>query len=242
VATPRPVNAEELFDIQQQADFFMSLGQHSQAIDILQNHISDSVGTSALAYLDLFDIYHKIGQREDFDVLRDEFNRVFNAQVPEFDQYGMSSRGLEDYESAMQRIQALWPSSKVLDVIEESIFRMPELDAKPFDLEAYRELMLLYAIAKEVSIDDGDSGQSLVDFDLPIDDTSVFDRTMPGITPAALGVVPSGYQALDVDLDIFGDDHEVAKAAVKPAGPASGFINFELLEPIDFSKSKNSKL
>jgi hypothetical protein len=242
VATPRPVNAEELFDIQQQADFFMSLGQHEQAIDILQNHISDSVGTSALAYLDLFDIYHKIGLREDFDVLREEFNRVFNAQVPEFDQYGMSSRGLEDYESAIQRIQALWPSSKVLDVIEESIFRMPELDAKPFDLEAYRELMLLYAIAKEVSIDDGDSGQSLVDFDLPIDDTSVFDRTMPGITPAALGVVPSGYQALDVDLDIFGDDREVAKAAAKPAGPASGFINFELLEPIDFSKSKNSKL
>jgi pilus assembly protein FimV len=242
VATPRPVNAEELFDIQQQADFFMSLGQHEQAIDILQNHISDSVGTSALAYLDLFDIYHKIGQREDFDVLRDEFNRVFNAQVPEFERYGMSSRGLEDYESAIQRIQALWPSSKVLDVIEESIFRMPELDAKPFDLEAYRELMLLYAIAKEVSIDEEGNGESLVDFDLPIDDTSVFDRTMPGITPAALGVVPSGDQALDIDLDIFGDDREVAKAAAKPAGPASGFINFEMIEPIDFSKSKNSKL
>jgi hypothetical protein len=246
-ATPRPVNAEELFDIQQQADFFMSLGQHEQAIDILQNHISDSVGTSALAYLDLFDIYHKIGQREDFDALRDEFNRVFNAQVPEFDRYDLSSRGLEDYESAILRIQALWPSSKVLDVIEESIFRMPELDVKPFDLEAYRELMLLYAIAKEVSVDEDGSGTSLVDIDLPIDDVklddiSVYDRTLPGITPAELGVVLSDSQFLDIDLDIFGGDREVAKAAIKSGGPTSGFINFEMVEPIDFSKSKNSKL
>jgi hypothetical protein len=153
----RSVNTEELFDIQQQADFFMSLGQHSQAIDILQNHISDNVGTSALAYLDLFDIYHKIDQREDFEALRDEFNRVFNAQVPQFDNYGSESRGLEEYGAAIERIQALWPNPKVLSVIEESIFRSPELDAKPFDLLAYRELMLLYAIAKDVSLYDSQS-------------------------------------------------------------------------------------
>ena len=155
----RSVNTEELFDIQQQADFFMSLGQHSQAIDILQNHISDNVGTSALAYLDLFDIYHKIGQREDFETLRDEFNRVFNTQVPQFDAYGSDSRGLEEYGAAMARIQALWPNPKVLSVIEESIFRSPELDARPFDLLAYRELMLLYAIAKDVSVYDSQSGE-----------------------------------------------------------------------------------
>ena len=155
----RSVNTEELFDIQQQADFFMSLGQHSQAIDILQNHISDNVGTSALAYLDLFDIYHKINQREDFEALRDEFNRVFNAQVPQFEAYGSDSRGLEEYGAAMERIQALWPNPKVLSVIEESIFRSPELDAKPFDLLAYRELMLLYAIAKDVSVYDSDTGE-----------------------------------------------------------------------------------
>lgn len=162
----RSVNTEELFDIQQQADFFMSLGQHSQAIDILQNHISDSVGTSALAYLDLFDIYHKIGQRDDFETLRDEFNRVFNTQVPEFDNYDVSSRGLEDYQPAIQRIQALWPNTKVLAVIEESIFRMPDRDAKPFDLLAYRELMLLYAIAKDLSHHDSVRGELLVDFDI----------------------------------------------------------------------------
>ncbi len=195
--TSRSVNTEELFDIQQQADFFMSLGQHSQAIDILQNHISDNIGTSALAYLDLFDIYHKIGQREDFETLRDEFNRVFNTQVPEFDQYGASSRGLEDYETAIERIQALWPNPKVLAVIEESIFRMPDRDAKPFDLLAYRELMLLYAIAKEVSPYDSTVGESLVDFDIgPFADDAANTASS---RPQGLSVTePSSYGATQV--------------------------------------------
>ncbi len=195
--TSRSVNTEELFDIQQQADFFMSLGQHSQAIDILQNHISDNIGTSALAYLDLFDIYHKIDQREDFETLRDEFNRVFNTQVPEFDQYGASSRGLEDYQAAIERIQALWPNPKVLAVIEESIFRMPDRDAKPFDLLAYRELMLLYAIAKDVSPYEGYQGESLVDFDIdPYADES---SNAASSRPQRLSAVePSSYGATQV--------------------------------------------
>lgn len=162
----RPVNAEELFDIQQQADFFMSLGQHSQAIDILQNHIGENVETSALAYLDLFDIYHKVGMRNEFDALREEFNRVFNAQVPEYDQYGLTSRGLEQYATAMDRIIVLWPNVKVLEVIEESIFRKPDRDNKPFDLLAYRELMLLYAIAKDVCENEEAAGGLAVDFDM----------------------------------------------------------------------------
>jgi len=147
----RAVNAEELLDIQQQADFFLSLGQHEQAIELLKNHISDNVETSALAYLDLLKIYHSLDRREDYDLLRGDFNRVFNAQVPVFDSYTVESYGLEAYHTAMSRIEALWPSAKVLEIIEESIFRKPGAGAgEAFDLEAYRELLLLYAIAKDV--------------------------------------------------------------------------------------------
>ncbi|CAN5713045.1 hypothetical protein BH11PSE7_BH11PSE7_02900 [soil metagenome] len=147
----RAVNAEELFDIQQQADFFVSLGQHDQAIEVLKNHISDNVETSALAYLDLLKIYHSLERREEYNLLRDDFNRVFNAQVPLFDSYSNESNGLESYHAAMSRIEALWPSAKVLEIIEESIFRKPGAgDGEAFDLEAYRELLLLYAIAKDV--------------------------------------------------------------------------------------------
>ena len=63
----------------------------------------------------------------------------------------------------MARIVALWPSHKVLEVIEESIFRKPgSVEGEAFDLDAYRELLLLYAIAKEVVEPDDE----MMDFDV----------------------------------------------------------------------------
>ncbi len=147
----RAVNVEELFDIQQQADFFISLGQHDQAIEVLRNHISEKAETSALAYLDLLSIYHSTQRREDYSRLRGDFNKVFNAQVPEFDAFEDMGSGLDAYENAMARIVALWPSAKVLEIIEESIFRKPgQNGGEAFDLAAYRELLLLYAMAKDI--------------------------------------------------------------------------------------------
>jgi hypothetical protein len=147
---PRIVNAEELFDVQQQADFFLSLGHPDKAVEVLLHHIMDNVETSALVYLDLFDLYHKLGRRDDYDALRTDFHRTFNAQVPAFDDYTMDSHGLEFYVAAVTRIESLWPTPKVLDVLEESIFRKPDSRSEVFSLAAYRELLLLHSIAKKI--------------------------------------------------------------------------------------------
>lgn len=150
----RAVRVEELLDIQQQADFFISLGQYEQAVAALRSHIADNVETSALAYLDLLKIYHLQGRRKDYALVREEFNDLFNAEVPEFEGFDQQTRGLQSYRSAMSRIVELWPTPKVLDVIEESILRKPGQGSQVFDLEAYRELLMLYAVAKELLEDD----------------------------------------------------------------------------------------
>ena len=150
-ASMRMVKAEELVDIQQQADFFMSLGQTEQAIDVLESHIRTNVETSALVWLDLLAIYRALKRRQDYERLRGDFQRVFNAEVPTYDSTPTVSGGLEDYPRALSRISALWPSPKVMDVIEESIFRKPGTgEGEPFDLEAYRELVMLYNLGREV--------------------------------------------------------------------------------------------
>lgn len=147
----RSVAAEELFDVQQQADFFVSLGEDDQAIAVLRNHLSESHEPSPLAYLDLFKLYHRLGRSAEYEALRDEFNRVFNAGAPAFERYSDNGRGLDAYESAFGRIQALWPQPRVLDLIERSLFRdAEEGDTEVFDLEAYRELLMLHAIAKDI--------------------------------------------------------------------------------------------
>jgi hypothetical protein len=161
----RAVATEELFDVQQQADFFVSLGENEQAIQVLRSHINESQTPSALSYLDLFKIFHKLGRQADYEKLREEFNQVFNAGAPPFEQYSDESQGLEAYETAFGRIQALWPEPRVLDVIEQSIFReADDAETEVFDLEAYRELLLLHAVAKEMIKRDEVESQSPKDF------------------------------------------------------------------------------
>ncbi len=161
----RSVATEELFDVQQQADFFVSLGETDKAIGVLKDHLSDNQEPSPLAYLDLLKLYHQLGHEADYNALREDFNRTFNASAPPFEQYTDDSRGLDSYETAFGRIQALWPQPRVLDVIEQSIFKEAnDPDGEVFGLEAYRELLLLHSIAKEmVKREQGDAGD-LVDF------------------------------------------------------------------------------
>ncbi|WP_427912085.1 type IV pilus assembly protein FimV [Ramlibacter sp. MMS24-I3-19] len=149
----RALKAEELHDVQQEADFFSSLGEYDRAIEVLRGHIQAHPETSAVAWLDLVEIYHKLGRREEFDWVRREFQRRFNADVPTFDEYSQESAGIEAYDNAMARIAALWPARRVLDVIEESIFRGPSKDGtQAFSLQAYRELLLLHHIGQQVLV------------------------------------------------------------------------------------------
>ncbi|MDM0112447.1 hypothetical protein QTI66_09815 [Variovorax sp. J22R133] len=148
-AQVRPVNTEELFDVQQQSEFFLSLGQQEQAIEVLREHIATNPGTSALAYLDLFRIFHSLDRREDYARLRREFEQQFNAGVPDFDDFTLEGRSLDRYDGVLERIQATWPYPETLALIEELVFRKPGSREEAFDLPAYQELLLLYAVARD---------------------------------------------------------------------------------------------
>ena len=163
----RAAKAEELFDVQQQADFFVSIGQHEQAIELLRSHIAENIETSALVYLDLFDLYHQLKRPAEYDALRVNFNQRFNTQIPIFELYTDKNLGLESYQHALSRIEALWPTPKVLEVIEESLFRKPDANAEAFNLEAYRELLLLYSVAKGIISLESTAQTPLENFHLP---------------------------------------------------------------------------
>ena len=190
----RAVKAEELFNVQQQADFFVSLGQHEQAIEVLHSHIGDNVQTSALVYLDLFNLYHQLKRKDDYEALRGDFNQLFNAKIPAFDFYNDSSPGLEAYQGALTRIEALWPSPKVLEVIEESIFRRPDANVEAFDLGAYRELLLLYAVAREIISPEAVSSNSILKFDLP---EPAEDLNVPVVKFMATAIQPLSASVVD---------------------------------------------
>lgn len=204
-APARYVNTEELFDVQQQSDFFVSLGQHDQAIAVLSEHIADNPETSALAYLDLLRIFHSLGRREDYARVASEFERAFNAEVPVFEQFAEVGNGLEHYRDALTRIEAQWPGPGTLGLIEELVFRKPGARGsdESFDLAAYRELLLLYSVAKEV-IDPHSAPPT------PVTPLSFLDTHDAGLESTMLAVdLQARHEMQDTRPDALGDDAAV---------------------------------
>lgn len=173
----RDVSAEELIDLEQQAEFFVVLGQDDAAIDLLVSHLRDTGGASPLPYLKLLDIYHRLNNREAYERTRDRFNHRFNAHAPAWDATGGAARALEDYPAVVRWIQRVWP--KPLDAmaeLESLLFRKD--GGELFELPAYRELLLLYALARDL-LDAESGGGASVDVLLPLNDAPGFSPTSP---------------------------------------------------------------
>lgn len=150
-AEPQPallINPEELFDLQQQAEFFVSVGEHSQAIEVMKKYIAANATTAPAAYLDLLRLYRSLSRVDDFNQLRAQFHEHFNAQVPEFGAFNQPGRTLFAHPEALARIEAVWSDESVLPLLESLLFRRDAAAHARFELEAYDDLLLLYAIAR----------------------------------------------------------------------------------------------
>lgn len=143
------VNPDDLFDIQQQAEFFVSVGEHNQAVEVLRKHIQDHRETTPVAYLELLRLFHTLSRAEDFMQLRAQFMRYFNAKVPEFSAFNRQGRPLDRYPEALAEIEAEWSSPAVLHTLDKFLFhRAGNIHTEPFDLAAYDDLLLLLGIAQ----------------------------------------------------------------------------------------------
>lgn len=143
---------EDLFDVLQQAEFFISIGEHEQAVEGLRRHIALHAASSPLAYLELLRLYHTLGRAAAFEQLRAGFEDRFNAEVPSFATFQRGGRSLEDYGAELERIESLWGSSEVIDELDRLMFRREGAQAVArFDLPAYEDLLLLAAIAQSSS-------------------------------------------------------------------------------------------
>jgi len=140
--------ADSIIDVRQQAEFFEKLGKLDQAIDVLEKRIRLGSKDAPLLYLDLLHIAHGHDLKTDFRQFRDEFQQLFNVNIPEFVLFTNSGRSLESYPSLMQHICQNWPSHVVLEMIETCLVRDPwEKNAEPFDMGAFSELLLLHGLA-----------------------------------------------------------------------------------------------
>ena len=146
---PRPVSVEELIDLDQQVDFFLVLGQEQAAVELLLSHVRSTGGTNALPYFKLLEIYCQQGDEEAYERTRERFNQRFNTFAPAVGGDLLSGRSLEDYPDVVLRLQRAWPQPlRAVAELESLLLRRADLE--PFDLPAYRDVLLLHALVRDL--------------------------------------------------------------------------------------------
>lgn len=150
---PGHLSLEALFDIRQQAEFFISLGQTNQAIELLKKSIQQGEEHNPFIYLDLLGIFHTNALLGEFGLLRDDCNLLFNVKVPEFALFEAPGCDLLDYPKLLGGICAAWRSPDILQVLESLIFRDPwdATKGQTVDLAAFRDLLWLHQVAQTLS-------------------------------------------------------------------------------------------
>ncbi len=240
----REITVEELIDLEQQAEFFVVLGQDDAAIELLEGHVHNTAGASPLPYLKLLEIYQRLDRRDDYERVRGTFNSQFNAYAPSWESDLQQGHALEDYPGVIDRLQSLWSlPAKAMDVLEVSLTRA-DGSSETFDLPAYRELLFLYGVARDLSERES-SERTPVDLLLPVQssdadadgDVDVPTMLQPLMATRPVKALPEVTPSLSLDLSLddpvppgsdggaLVDSHEEAHASSKHSG--GNTIDFE---------------
>jgi pilus assembly protein FimV len=175
VELPREMAVEELLDLEQQADFFIALGQEDAAIELLMVHLRSTRGMSPLPYTQLLELYRKLGDKEAYEKIRSRFNRQFNAHAPDWDAGPSQGRTLEEYPAIVESVQGLWATPpEAMKALEAMLIRRDD-QSELFDLPAYRDLLMLYALARDLAQQRDDAPRD-VDVMLPLSPDTEFGR------------------------------------------------------------------
>ena len=216
-ASLHAINTQEMLDVRQQADFFMTLGQHEEAISLLEGSIRENETSNPLVYLDLLKVLHTLSRKPAFDQYRDEFNEIFTGRVQAYATFGQPGNSLDAYPQICSEISELWGAEAAVEFLEQCMVRRPE-DAPDmyFDLDAFRDLLLLHGVASRISLNQiTDSGlmpfsavKMAVNPEVEEISLLVMPEGMSEMTMPVHPVEPIGHE-LAVDLDLSNDDHNL---------------------------------
>ncbi|MFZ6732354.1 type IV pilus assembly protein FimV [Undibacterium sp. Ji42W] len=146
------VKVEEISDVTQEAEFWISVNDPQRAIEILEPLADVDHPESPVPWLYLIDLYRVTANKEKYDILRDRFIVFFNANVPEFevDPATLPSRHLDDFEHLMNRICTMWSSNDILPFLESLLVDDRDGKRMGFELPVYRDILLLISVANEL--------------------------------------------------------------------------------------------
>ncbi len=146
------VNVEEISDVTQEAEFWMSVNDPQRAIEILEPQANVAHPDSPVPWLYLLDLYRVVNNKEKYDGLRSRFLVFFNANIPDFETQPEKEgvRQLEDFSHLIERICAMWNGPDVIGFLQSLLVDDRDGQRCGFELPVYRDILLLISIAHDV--------------------------------------------------------------------------------------------
>ncbi len=185
--TPAPLlSADALIDLEQQADFFIALGQDDAAVERLVAELRTVDGHSPMPWLKLLQIHRRRGDRAAYQRALDRFRQRFGPHGADWEHADDPQRGLDDYPEAVARLQALWPTPQDVMALLERLVGGCE-PTLVLSLTASQDALLLYQLARSYVPGAEPAPTPDVDLLLPMDPSGSASR------PARSG-------AVDLDL------------------------------------------
>jgi len=151
VRSALPVTADALIDLEQQAEFFVALGQEDTAVDLLDGFSRGAGGACPMPYLMLLAIHRRRGDRDAHVAVRERYEKRFNRSSPAWDGQPAVATSIADHADEMRRIESVWGDPPAAMRLVESLLVHGGTPAEAFDLHCLGELQFLYLLARDHS-------------------------------------------------------------------------------------------
>lgn len=161
------VSPDEWLELEQQLDFLQRLGQPESAESLLDARLAQG-GGGALPYLLRLELCERRGDATRFATLAQAFEARFGRLAPAWGQGAARGRPLEACPSVIAHLQVVWGEPvTALEMLSGLISQGAGPGVPAFDLPAYRDLLLLYAVARDLY--EAEQRGDGVDLMLPLD-------------------------------------------------------------------------
>ncbi|MGD5588093.1 hypothetical protein QUT57_22575, partial [Xanthomonas citri pv. citri] len=155
-------------------------------------------------------LYQRRGDRAAFDRVGARFAALFHAREPSWSEDLNEGQGLEAHPQQVERLEAAWPDpAGSMSMLQDLLSKLQEYSGD-LGLPVYRDLLMLYAVARDRA--EHELGGGGIDVLLPLDVT-VNPEMMATMSwqppPPAPGTPPaprSLTQTIDLDLTLVEDE------------------------------------
>jgi hypothetical protein len=149
---PRNEGTELKEDILDQAEVFMAHGHGDLAVHLLMEHLREAPTESPVPWLLLLDLLYREGDTAGYDAASAECRRHFNINLAghPISQDSEPSQGLEAYPHLLEQLVKAWNTPDIDAFFHDLIYDNRGGTRMGFEPGAYRDILLLRAIAQDM--------------------------------------------------------------------------------------------